>query len=80
MISTLKTNIDGFQALPWEGVERTAPAVIAVIDHALAHLRVDPAAGRLDTIKGRRLAGGDHVAHATRQRGRHDDPGVLVHA
>ena len=51
MISTLKTNIDGFQALPWEGVERTAPAVIAVIDHALAHLRVDPAAGRLDTIK-----------------------------
>ena len=51
MISTLKTNIDGFQALPWEGVERTAPAVIAVIDHALTHLRVDPAAGRLDTIK-----------------------------
>ena len=30
----------------------TAPAVIAVIDHALAHLRVDPGAGRPNTIKG----------------------------
>ena len=39
-----------------------------------------PGRGQAGHDQSRRLAGGDHVTHATRQRGRHDDPGVLVHA
>lgn len=51
MIGTLKTPFHGLHALPWEGVERTAPEVLAVVNHGLTHLKVDAAAGRPDTTK-----------------------------
>lgn len=51
MIGTLKTPFHGLNALPWEGVERTAPQVLAVVNHGLTHLKVDASQGRPDTTK-----------------------------